>query len=296
MKIVVFGGSGFLGSHVADAFADKGHQVVVYDSKRSGYLGKNKEMVIGDIMDEELVLATLKGSEIVCNFAGIADIDECVARPLETVKYNVYGNAVILDACRQSNIKRYLFASSAYVYSNYGSFYKSSKQACELFIHSYHEKYQLPYTILRYGSLYGDRADNRNSIYRMLKEAVTRGTILYHGTGEEVREYIHVRDAAQLTVRILSPEYENTSVMLTGVRAMPYKDILGMIKEILGNKVEIVYTQKNRDAHYNITPYNYKKPELGKKLFSDSYIEIGAGLIECIEEIVKEVGHEAVLI
>jgi len=289
MKAVVFGGSGFLGSHVADVLSEKKYKVIVYDSKKSAYLKESQEMVIGNILDEDLVNKTVKDCQVVYNFAGIADIEECVSKPLETVKYNVLGNSVILEAVRLNEAERYLFASSSYVYSNYGSFYKSSKQACELFIQSYHEKYNLPYTILRYGSLYGNRADDTNSIHRIIKEALSTNRIVYHGTGEEIREYIHVRDAAELSVKALDPEFLNQKVMLTGVSAMRYKDILEMIKEILGNKINLVFTNKINDTHYKTTPYNYKKPDLGRKLFNEQYIELGAGLLECIEDVAKTI-------
>lgn len=290
-QTVVFGGSGFLGSHVVDALTEKGHGVLVYDLKKSAYLPKNQEMIIGNILDEKLVTRTVEGCDFVYNFAGIADIDECVEKPLEAAKYNVLGNSVILEAARRAKIKRYLFASSSYVHSKYGSFYKSSKQACELFIHSYHEKYHLPYNILRYGSLYGDRADERNSIYRILKEAILTGRVIYHGTGDEMREYIHVRDAAELSVKVLAPEYKNKNVTLAGINPMRYRDILEMIKEMFDNKIKIVFARKDSKTHYILTNYNYKKPELGKKLFSDQYIELGAGLIECIDEITMHLGE-----
>jgi len=295
MKVIIFGGSGFLGSHVADVLTGKGHDVLIYDLKKSEYLNKNQNMIIGDILDEALVQKALKEREIVYNFAAISDIDECIANPLGVAKYNVLGNSIILESARSSQVKRYLFASSTYVYSNYGSFYKSSKQACELFIHSYHEKFKMPYTILRYGSLYGDRANESNSIYKILKEAILTGKITYHGTGEEVRDYIHVRDAAELSARVISPEYENKNVMLSGNNPMRYREILEMINEILNNKIEIIYTKKSSDTHYKLTNYNYKKPELGKKIISDQYIDLGAGLLECMDEISKQVGEKALL-
>lgn len=288
MKAIVFGGSGFLGSHVADALTDKGHDVTIFDIRKSPYLKAGQKMVTGNILDEKAVSKAVKKHDIVYNFAGIADIDECVLKPLDTVKYNVLGNSIILEAARINKVKRYLFASSTYVYSNFGSFYKSSKQACELFIHSYNEKYKLPYTILRYGSLYGDRADERNSIWRMLKEALATGKITYHGTGDEVREYIHVRDAAELSVKVLADEFENKNVILSGTAPFRYKDILGMISEMLDNKIKVVFTKKTSETHYRMTNYNYKKPELGKRLVSDQYIDLGAGLLECLEEISKE--------
>jgi len=292
MKIIVFGGSGFLGSHVCDALSESGHSVIIFDNRKSEFLRKDQKMVVGDILDEKLVNKTVKLCDIVYNFAGIADIAECARRPLDAVKYNVLGNSVILEAARRAKIKRFLFASSSYVYSNYGSFYKSSKQSCEHFIHSYQEKFGLPYTILRYGSLYGGRSDDRNTVHRILKEAMTKGSITYHGTGDEIREYIHVRDAAELSVKMLEAEFANKNVMLTGPSAMRYRDILEMIKEIMGNKIKIVYTKKISETHYKLSPYNYNKPELGKKIFNNHYIELGVGLVECMDEISGNIGKK----
>lgn len=288
MKVIVFGGSGFLGSHVADALTEAGQEVTIFDSAKSKFLKKKQNMIIGDILDQRLVNKAVEGKDIVYNFAGIADINECAKKPLDTVKYNVLGNSIILEASRKARIKRYLFASSSYVYSTYGSFYKSSKQACELFIHSYSEKFGLAYTILRYGSLYGDRADDRNTIHRILKQAILKKKILYHGTGEEVREYIHVRDAAELSVKMLSAEYRNKNVMLSGPTAMRYRDILEMINEILGSKIKISYCKKSSDTHYKLSPFNYRKPEIGRKIFNNHYIELGVGLLECMEEISRK--------
>jgi UDP-glucose 4-epimerase len=85
MKAIVFGGSGFLGSHVADALDDAGYKVVVYDIKLSPYLRKSQAMVTGDILDQKKVEAAVKDCDIVYNFAGIADIDEASKKPLESV-------------------------------------------------------------------------------------------------------------------------------------------------------------------------------------------------------------------
>ena len=70
-------------------------------------------------------------------------MDKAKINPVETVRNNVLGNTILLDAAHKNKIKRYIFASSIYVYSHLGSFYRASKQACELFIESYHEAYLL---------------------------------------------------------------------------------------------------------------------------------------------------------
>lgn len=291
MKVVVFGGSGFLGSHVADALTEYGHDVLIFDKTYSPYLQDGQEMVIGDILNSDFVEEVVQRCDVIYNLAGIADIDECVYRPLETVKYNVLGNTIILDAARKAEVKRFVFASSVYVYSEYGSFYRSSKQACESFIENYNLIYGVPYTILRYGSLYGERADERNGIYRLIKNALATGKISHFGNGEEVREYIHVKDAAYLSVDVLEKEYENQHVVLTGTQVMKFKDLLGMIKEMLNNQVEIEYLANESSTHYKITPYSFN-PKVGRKLAKNPYIDMGQGLLNCIAEIYEEVHKE----
>jgi len=291
MRIIVFGGSGFLGSHVADALTAAGHDVVIFDAKNSPYILPEQKMVVGDILDEESVEKAVQDCDVVYNFAGIADIDECVYRPVDTVKYNILGNVIVLEAARKANVKRFIFASSVYVYSRAGSIYRASKQACESFIENFGALHGLPYTILRYGSLYGERADERNSIYRLIKEALSTGQIIYHGTGEETREYIHVKDAAALSVEVLRPEYKNQHVILTGNTSMKYADLLEMVKEMLGNKVEIVYNEKKSDTHYKITPYSFN-PKLGRKLVNNPHIDMGQGLLNCMAEIYEEIHQE----
>lgn len=291
MKILVFGGSGFLGSHVADALSEAGHKVTIFDLKPSPYLRDDQVMVTGDILDMDLVEGVIKKQDVVYHFAGIADIDECAARPVDTVKFNILGTVQILESCQKHKIKRFIFASSAYVYSNSGFFYCTSKKACESLIENYYELYGLSYTVLRYGSLYGGRADKHNSIYKLIKQALSEGRITYYGTGDEIREYIHVRDAAQGSVLILKPEYENQNIILMGNEKMRYKDLLEMIQEMLGNKIGIEIKPSQRKAHYKVTPYNFN-PKLGKKLITNPHIDMGQGLLNCMAEIYGQLHTE----
>lgn len=287
MKVIVFGGSGFLGSHVADALTEKGHDVTVFDVARSPYLEKNQKMIVGDILDDKKVNAAVKGKDVVYNFAGLVDMYEAARDPLRTVKTNIIGNSVILDAAKKEKVKRFVFASSLYVYSKAGSFYRSSKQACELIIENYNEIYGLPYTILRYGSLYGPRADKKNFMYRVINEALKERKITRNGDGEELREYIHVYDAARLSVDILDNEYKNQHVIITGSQQIKVKDLLVMIKEMLDNKVKITYKPTRDPVHYEMTPYSFS-PKLAKRLISKSYVDLGQGILKCIQMVHEE--------
>lgn len=282
-RAVVFGGSGFLGSHVADALSDAGCAVSIFDLTPSPYAREDQEMIQGDILDMDAVREAVRGADYVYNFAGLADIDEAKDKPVETVRLNVLGNVHILEACRLEGVKRYVFASTVYVYSESGSFYRASKQASERYIEAYHQRYGLAYTVLRYGSLYGRRADQRNGIYRMLHSAMTEGRIAYSGTGEEQREYIHVQDAAELSVRILEPDFENQHVVLTGPTPYKLKDLMQMIREMLGKRPELHFRNERIEGHYSITPYAFH-PRVGKKLVGEAYTDIGQGLLDCLAE------------
>ena len=283
-KVVVFGGAGFLGSHVADALSDAGYKVVIYDRFSSPYLKASQEMVVGDILDESLIIETLRNARYVYNFAGIADIDEASNRPVDTIKYNILGHTIVLNACVQAKVERILFASSIYVYSNSGSFYRVSKQSCELITEAFFERFGLPYTILRYGSLYGPRAQMWNGVYRYIYQALMEKRIDHPGTGEEKREYIHVIDAARLSVEVLKPEFRNEYVIITGTQSMTSREFLTMIKEMLNNDVAINFSGRKRQDHYTISPYTFS-PKLGKKLVSTSFVDIGQGILQVMDEI-----------
>ncbi|OFZ55949.1 MAG: hypothetical protein A2328_03940 [Bdellovibrionales bacterium RIFOXYB2_FULL_36_6] len=179
-------------------------------------------------------------------------------------------------------MKRYIFASTIYVYSDSGSFYRASKQSCELFIESYQKEYGIDFTILRYGSLYGPRSDETNWIQHVIKAALNDGKIVRKGDGEEIREYIHVKDAALLTVKMMDEEYKNQYAVITGQQTMKIKDVLTLINEIMGNKLKIKFVKEGNEGHYEITPYSFK-PKFAKKITSNSFVDFGQGILELLD-------------
>lgn len=291
MNVLVFGGSGFLGSHVADALSQEGHNVRIFDLKRSDYLKPSQEMVVGDILDEKSVSTAVEGMDVVYNFAGIADIDEAANKPSETVKYNILGNVILLEAAREAAVKRFVYASTVYVFSNSGSFYRCSKAACEDYIETYQKQYGLNYTILRYGTLYGNRADSRNSVFRYLKQAMTEGKISYYGDGSELREYINVIDAAQASVEILDEKFTNECVIFTGHYPMKVNELFIMIREILKKDIRLEFIKPRSEDpmdHYSVTPYTFI-PKVGKKYIKHYYTDMGQGLLLCMHEIFEKI-------
>lgn len=292
-KVLVLGGAGFLGSHVADALSEAGYDVRVFDVRHSPYLRADQEMITGDILEDEDLVKAADGCAAIYNFAGLADIPDAADRPVDTVQLNVLGTVKALEAAREAGVDRYVFASSVYVYSESGSFYRASKQAAERYIETYHERYGLDYTILRYGSLYGRRADERNAIHRMINEALATGQIRFSGPREAIREYIHARDAARLSVDILTPEFANRHLVLTGAESLPVEQVMQMLAEILPEDVELVFESDNGAAsRYVFTPYAYS-PRIGHKLVATDFVDLGQGLMDCIAEIHERTGDPA---
>ena len=128
MNILVIGGSGFLGSHVADQLSIVGYNVSIFDTTPSKWLRSDQQMIIGNIMNMNELICAVKNIDIVYNFAAISDLDEAINDPVKTVNANILGNVHALEACRVEKIKRYIYASTVYVYSNKGGFYRCSNK------------------------------------------------------------------------------------------------------------------------------------------------------------------------
>ena len=288
-KIVVFGGSGFIGSHVADQLSDSGYHVVIFDQKPSQFHRSDQEMVVGDLSDIDLITQTLKSAFAVYNFAALSDLNEALKKPVPTININILGNCNILEGCRIHNVKRFIYASSVYVNSREGGFYGCSKKAAELFIEQYYRTFGLEYTILRYGSLYGPRADSRNGLQRIVEGAIKNKKLEYIGDINASREYIHVRDAAIASVNSLDNKFKNKKIILTGHQPIIITELLGMLAEIIGlPESSVQFSNKKYEGHYIRTPYHYE-PELAEKYIPDTYIDLGEGLLEIIKNLERRI-------
>lgn len=283
-RACVIGGSGFLGSHVADQLSAAGHEVVIYDRRVSPWLAPGQRMVAGDVLDLDALVRVTTDTDYVYNFAGLADLNDALDKPLQTVQVNVLGAVNVLEACRRNSVKRFIYASTVYVYSREGGFYRCSKQAAEHYVEEYQRAYGLEFTILRYGSLYGPRADGSNGLYRLIREALVSGRISYAGDPEAIREYIHVEDAARASVEALGAEFRNESVVLTGHQAMRVLDLLKMLAEILGIPDGVDFRNENYAGHYVRTPFAYQ-PKLGRKYSPALHVDLGQGLLQLIDEV-----------
>jgi len=266
-KVLITGGSGFVGSHIADQLLNKGFQPIIFDKVRSKYLKKNQIFLKGDILNFGLLEKAIKGCDYVYHFAGLSDLNDAVKKPLKSVKLNILATVKLLDLCLKYKIKRFVYASSIYVNSKEGGFYRSSKKAAEEYIEEYKNIFDLRFTVLRFGSLYGSRSQKNNGLNKILDKAFRHKKIQYQGTIKSVREYINAEDAARASVKILKKKYENKYIIVTGNKKVKLVELLKYLKDILKIKTKIKFSNIHTSylGHYVANPFTYK-PYVGKKL------------------------------
>ncbi len=287
MKVLVIGGSGFIGSHIADELSSRDYDVTIFDKEYSQWIQENQNMIKGNLSDIDMLENEISNTDVVYHMAGVADIAEAEEDPMTTITNNIIGSSVVMNLCAKYNV-RLMYGSTVYVYSKHGSFYRASKQAVETLIEVFNEEKGLDYTILRYGSLYGPRSQPWNGLKRIVNEMLVNKKIIFGGTGNEKREYIHVLDAARMSVDLIKEDYLQKAVTLTGLQVLTQTELLEMISEILGTDVSITFDEQSTShAHYKLTPYQYV-PKSSKKHISNEYIDIGQGVLELISELSDE--------
>lgn len=288
MNFLIIGGSGFLGSHVADLASENGHKVKIFDKNPSKYLQKNQQMIVGDIKKINEYKNIFKNIDIVFNFAGIADINKTKKNPEDTVYENILPLIDILKLCKNFKIKKLVFASTIYVYSQQGYYYRCSKVAAEIYLKEFCKINKLRYGILRYGSLYGPRSNETNGLYKIVSQILKNKSIKYYGTSKSRREYIHVKDAARASLELIDKKFDNQSVLVTGESSFSIEDIIKIISEIIDKKVRVNYLNKKDKStgHYQYTPYSYSIEE-SKKYTLPFHVDIGQGIIDIVRQIKK---------
>ena len=293
MKITVTGGSGFLGSHVADELSKRGHEVTIFDKKKSKWIRPNQKMYLGDILSVKDLENVIKGADAVFHFAALADIEEALKKPIETATTNISGTVLALELSSKYKIKRFVHASTIYVNSNEGGFYRCSKKAAEDYVEEYHKIFGVNYTVLRFGSLYGERSDNTNGLTNIINRAIVNGEISYVGSKAFVREYIHVLDAARASADILKNKYKNQHIILTGKEKIKVHDFMKILAKILKVSKKIKFHNKKYIGHYTISPFSYK-PKVGKKFTFSTQINFYKGLLKLVNSIknIRKYGEE----
>ena len=226
MRVLLTGGAGFIGSHVAEALLERGHEVAVVDDLSSG---KKANVPEGAVLYEAdvrtgcgEVFAEFR-PEALSHQAAQMDVRRSVREPDFDADVNVLGTVRLLQNCVEHDVGRVVFASTGgAIYGEQREFpacedhpqypvspYGVSKLAGERYLHYYHAQYGLPYRALRYANVYGPRQDPHGEAGVVAifcgNLAADRPSIIF-GTGEQTRDYVHVHDVARANVLALEKE------------------------------------------------------------------------------------------
>ena len=258
MRIIVTGGSGFIGSHVVSALKDADHEVVNIDTNGGHTNGGGLPV---DICNIEALTQTFKEfePEVVFHVAGVADARGALDNPLKAVQINIGGTASVLEASRQCDVKRVILASTCWVANAMdsgilnedspflskggGHVYTTTKVACEHLCHDFHALYGLPFTILRYGIPYGPRMWSGLVLRNFLDRAFSNQPLTIFGDGSASRRFVYVEDLARAHVLALQEVAENQVYNLEGMRFITVKELAELVARLLDG-VQIVYKQE----------------------------------------------------
>ena len=256
-RVVVTGGSGFIGSHVVDALVDSGHHVTVIDHRvRPHRPDVGFEDV--DLMDLSSILAATKGAEHIFHLAAVSNVNYAYKYPVYSTALNVMGTTHILEAARINGAQRVHLASTVWVYNGApdgnpanetvpfylegaGHIYTSSKMAAEMLCHNYSQLYKVPITILRYGIPYGPRMREELLIPIFIKKALNGQPLTISGKGEQYRNFVYVRDMAEAHVLAMKDKGANQTYNLEGTRKVTVLEVAEGIKKVLGDDVKLEF-------------------------------------------------------
>lgn len=256
-KVAVTGGTGFIGWNLVDRLVHEQYEVVVIDSTEPAR--EDVSFINVDIRDAEGVSAAIKGCDAVFHLAAVSNVDHAFRDPVRTVEANILGLTNILEAARQRDVHRVLFASTVWVYSGCrgdgplteedpfylpdgGHIYTSSKIAAEMILHNYSDLYGQRSTILRYGIPYGPRMRRELVIPIFLGKALRNEPIVIQGDGSQYRNYLYVDDLVEANVLALRHDTDVTEVYnLEGPERVTIRDVVNTIQHVLGNDVAVEY-------------------------------------------------------
>ena len=274
MRVFITGGAGFIGSWIVEKLVEKGYMVTVYDNFSTG-LPENLSNVIskisiikGDILDYEKLKTSMANHDIVNHQAAQLEIMTAIGEPQKDVRTNIIGSLNILKASKELGIKKLIFASSACVYGNLNKYlvkeedipqpnweYGVSKLAVEKYCDIYAMYEGLNIASLRYSIVYGEREWYGRVLTIFLKRALEGKKLVIFGEGNNIRDFIHVEDVADVNLLLTEKEWHGHLILnvSTGI-AISIKELATLvqkiIKELEERDVNIIYEQL-REGEYS---------------------------------------------
>lgn len=254
-RVLVTGGSGFIGSHVVDKLADAGFEPRIYDLRESPHHEPDSvDTVIGDLFDAEALSAAMEDCDAVIHLAAYADVGIVADEPVNAEECNARGTLAVLEAARATGT-RVVYGSTIWVYGASGDglidedaplglpdhLYTASKLAGEMYCTSYAELYDVPCTILRFGIPYGPRARPAAVVPIFVSKALKGEPLTIAGDGLQTRRFVYVEDLAEGVVAGLERGAEGRVYNLAGDETVTIRELADVVSGLVGD-TEIVHT------------------------------------------------------
>jgi len=217
MKILITGGSGFIGSHIVEHYQDKAEEIRVLDNLRTGYRhnlnGLRHTFIEGSITDRELVRKAVEGVDYIFHLAALVSVPESMAKPGECVDINVHGLLNVLEEASAAGVKKLVFASSAAIYGDNPSVpkletmlpepkspYAITKLDGEFYLGMFQQEGRLETAAIRFFNVFGPRQDPKGAyaaaVPIFIEKALRGEDITIFGDGGQTRDFIYVKDIA----------------------------------------------------------------------------------------------------
>lgn len=248
MRVLITGGSGFIGSHVADKLREHGVAVRIYDMIYPTFR-RDIEFYQGSVLDLESLRMALNQVDAVMHLAAVADVNHVVEDPHYAEAINVRGTINVLEAMRRTGVRRIIYGSTIWVYEGAAAecvdeetplhmpahLYTATKLAGELYCRSYGTLYGIEATLLRYGIPYGPRARAAGVVAAFVQKALKGEPLTIAGDGSQYRRFVYVEDLAQANVAALRPAAINRLYNLDGREKVTILQIAEAVRKIVGN-------------------------------------------------------------
>jgi len=246
LRVLVTGGSGFIGSHVVDKLVENGYEVRVFDRVKP--LREDVQWFNGDLLNEKDVLEACKDIEAIYHLAAIADVNVALSHFDVCLMVNEMGTMNFLKSATAEEVERIVLASTSWVYGKTKGvvteetpipfpdhIYTKTKIGQEHLLFSWHKHHGLPYTILRFDIPYGPRMRSNMAISIFVRRALRKEPITIFGDGRQGRCWIYVEDLAEGNVAALAEGGKNQIINLAGPEFITMNQIADALKEIFGD-------------------------------------------------------------
>ena len=256
MRVLVTGGSGFIGSHVVDRLLMRGHQPIIFDLRHSQLHDLEAvECVTGDILDGSALRAAMRSCDGVVHLAAVADVDEVALDPCAPISSTRAARPWCSAAARDEEIRHLVYGSTIWVYGSVPGaqvldedvllaspdhFYTATKLAGEMYCRSYGHMFGLEPTILRFGIPHGPRARAATVVAKFVARALAGEPISINGDGHQARQFVYVEDLADGVVAALTDDARGRTYNLVGDETVSVREIAGIVKDLVGD-VDIVH-------------------------------------------------------